>query len=221
VEAVADAIKALTAAGCDLVMALGASAIMDRRDVVPQALRRVGGEVTRFGMPVDPGNLLMLGTIGDATFIGLPGCARSLARSGFDWVLERVVAGLPIAAGNIAKLGVGGLLDEAARPTPRDAKDRGARTGIAAVVLAAGKSSRMGENKLLALLDGKPLVHHAVSAALASSARPVVVVTGNDADRVREALDGRRRRARVPGRHAPRDGGPSRDAHRGVRSRER
>ncbi len=189
-EAVTHAIGALVAEGCDPVMVLGASAIMDRRDVVPEALRRAGGEVTRFGMPVDPGNLLMLGTIGDATFIGLPGCARSLARSGFDWVLERVVAGLPIAAASIAKLGVGGLLDEGARPTPRDAKDRKAHTGVAAVVLAAGKASRMGENKLLALLDGKPLVHHVVSAALASPARPVVVVTGNEADRVRDALDG-------------------------------
>lgn len=190
VESAADAIRSLAAAGCDPVMALGASAIMDRRDVIPEALRRAGGEVTRFGMPVDPGNLLLLGTIGDATFIGLPGCARSLARSGFDWVLERVVAGLPIEAASIAKLGVGGLLDEAARPTPRDAKDRGARTGVAAVVLAAGKASRMGTNKLLADLGGKPLVHHAVSAAIASKARPVVVVTGNDADRVRDALDG-------------------------------
>ena len=190
IDAVADAIKALAADGCDPIMALGASAIMDRRDVVPAALRRAGGEVTRFGMPVDPGNLLLLGTIGHATFIGLPGCARSLARSGFDWVLERVIAGLPIAAGSIAKLGVGGLLDEAARPTPRDAKERRARGGVAAVVLAAGKASRMGDNKLLADLDGRPLVHHAVSAALASQARPVVVVTGNDADRVRAALDG-------------------------------
>lgn len=190
VDAVASAIGALVAEGCDPVMVLGASAIMDRRDVVPTALCRAGGEITRFGMPVDPGNLLLLGTIGDATFIGLPGCARSLARSGFDWVLEHVVAGLPIASAGIAKLGVGGLLDETGRPTPREAKDRGARKGVAAVVLAAGKASRMGENKLLAELDGRPLVHHAVAAALASGARPVVVVTGNEAERVRAALDG-------------------------------
>jgi molybdenum cofactor cytidylyltransferase len=57
-------------------------------------------------------------------------------------------------------------------------------------VLAAGRSSRMGNNKLLVELAGKPLVRHAVEAVLASPARPVVVVTGNEAERVRAALAG-------------------------------
>jgi molybdenum cofactor cytidylyltransferase len=188
-NAVAGAIAELRAAGCDPILALGASAIMDRRDVIPTALERAGGRVTRFGMPVDPGNLLLLGALGGATFIGVPGCARTLARSGFDWVLERVVAGLPVDAVAVAALGVGGLVDEAGRPAPREGADRPPRR-VAAIVLAAGRASRMGENKLLAELDGEPLVRHAVRAALASPARPVVVVTGNDADRVRAAVAG-------------------------------
>jgi molybdenum cofactor cytidylyltransferase len=187
VDEVTAAIASLAAEGCDPILALGASAIMDRRDVIPSALARAGGTVTRFGMPVDPGNLLLLGTLGAATFIGLPGCARSLARSGFDWVLERACAGLPIEPRAIAALGVGGLLEESARPEPRDVIDKPARQ-VAAIVLAAGRASRMGENKLVAELGGKPLVRHAVEAALASTARPVVVVTGNDAEAVRAAL---------------------------------
>ena len=59
---------------------------------------------------------------------------------------------------------------------------------IAAVVLAAGRSSRMGHFKLLAEIAGRPMLRHVVDAALASSARPVVVVTGNEADRVAQAL---------------------------------
>jgi len=188
-DEVAAAIMALAADGCDLVLALGASAIMDRRDVIPAALERAGGAVTRFGMPVDPGNLLLLGTLGAATFIGLPGCARSLQRSGFDWVLERVFAGLPVEPAALATLGVGGLLDEVARPSPREQPDR-RPGGVAAIVLAAGKASRMGANKLLAELDGEPLVRHAVRAALGSPAHRVVVVTGNDAERVGAALAG-------------------------------
>ena len=46
---------------CQLILIFGASAIMDRQDVIPRALRQVGGRVVHFGMPVDPGNLLLLG----------------------------------------------------------------------------------------------------------------------------------------------------------------
>ena len=63
-----------------------------------------------FGMPVDPGNLLLLGNIGDATVVGLPGCARSPKLNGFDFVLERLLADLPSARAEIAAMGVGGLL---------------------------------------------------------------------------------------------------------------
>jgi molybdenum cofactor cytidylyltransferase len=62
---------------------------------------------------------------------------------------------------------------------------------VAAVVLAAGRSTRMGgPNKLLLPLGGKPVVAHAVEAALASRARPVIVVTGHQAEAVTEALAG-------------------------------
>jgi molybdenum cofactor cytidylyltransferase len=62
---------------------------------------------------------------------------------------------------------------------------------IAAIVLAAGRSTRMGAaNKLLADVVGMPMVRHAVEAALASQARPVLVVTGHQADDVRVALAG-------------------------------
>jgi molybdenum cofactor cytidylyltransferase len=67
---------------------------------------------------------------------------------------------------------------------------------VAAIILAAGTSSRFraagGEHstKLAASLAGKPLVRHAAEAALASLARPVVVVTGHDQAVVEAALGG-------------------------------
>jgi molybdenum cofactor cytidylyltransferase len=182
VDAVAAALAELAAAGLDPILAMGASAIVDRRDVIPAALERAGGAIVRYGMPVDPGNLLLLGTLNASTVIGLPGCARSLERSGFDWVLERECANLPITAAAVGALGVGGLIVEGPRPFPIAANH------VAAIVLAAGHSSRMGENKLLVELDGEPLIRHAVRAALASHASPVVVVTGNDAARIHAAL---------------------------------
>lgn len=112
---------AITEALGDVVLILTASATSDPMDVAPSAVRVAGGTVTRFGMPVDPGNLLFLGEVGDRPVIGLPGCARSPALNGADWVLERVICGVPIGDAEISAMGVGGLLKEIpTRPRPRE-----------------------------------------------------------------------------------------------------
>ncbi len=195
--ALAAAIREMRRAGIELLLILGASAITDRRDVIPAALESVGGAVDHFGMPVDPGNLLLLGRLGGSKVLGLPGCARSPKLNGFDWVLQRLVADVPVTGRDIMLMGAGGLLKEIpTRPQPRagDSPAPAARAPrIAALVLAAGRSSRMGAaNKLLAAVDGTPMVAHAVDAALASQAAPVVVVTGYEVERVRAALPGRK-----------------------------
>lgn len=109
VPALADA---LGEARADVILILTASATSDPADVAPEAVRRAGGRVIHYGMPVDPGNLLFLGEIGATPVIGLPGCARSLAMNGADWVLERVLCGVPVSPANIAAMGVGGLLKD-------------------------------------------------------------------------------------------------------------
>lgn len=127
----AEAIRRLQS-GCDLMVIFGASAITDRRDVIPAAIEAAGGRVEHFGMPVDPGNLLLLGRLADGRpVLGAPGCARSPKENGFDWVLHRLLAGLPVGKAEIASLGVGGLLMEiVSRPQPRagsqaEVEDRG------------------------------------------------------------------------------------------------
>ena len=175
--------------GDAIVLVAGASATADRRDVIPAAIVAAGGVVERLGMPVDPGNLLCLGTLGGRAVIGLPGCARSPKRNGFDWVLERLAAGVPVTSAGIAAMGVGGLLPEAERPQPRAAAAAGT---VGAIVLAAGRSTRMGSNKLIADLGGKPVVAHVVDAIAAAGLPPPVVVVGHRADAVRAALAGRR-----------------------------
>ncbi|KIN60802.1 Molybdopterin biosynthesis protein MoeA [Sulfitobacter noctilucae] len=116
----ADLTAALRVAPGDLVLILTGSATSDPYDVAPSALRHAGGQVARFGMPVDPGNLLFLGDLAGRPVIGLPGCARAPALNGADWVLSRVICGVPVSADDIAGMGVGGLLKEIpTRPQPR------------------------------------------------------------------------------------------------------
>ncbi|CAN1553306.1 MoeA_like domain containing protein [Rhabdaerophilaceae bacterium] len=113
----------LDLSSCDILLIFGAAAITDRRDVIPRALEAVGGELIHLGMPVDPGNLLLLAQWRGKPVIGAPGCARSPAENGFDWVLERLVADIPVAARDIRAMGAGGLLMEiVSRPQPRGGK---------------------------------------------------------------------------------------------------
>jgi molybdenum cofactor cytidylyltransferase len=105
----------------EMLLILTGSATSDLHDTAPQALRAAGGTVARFGMPVDPGNLLFHGSLGDRPVIGLPGCARSPALNGADWVLERLACGMTLTDDDIAAMGIGGLLKEIPiRPQPRE-----------------------------------------------------------------------------------------------------
>lgn len=202
VAPVAEAIKE-AAAKADLVLVSGASATQDRRDVVPAAIERAGGRIEHFGMPVDPGNLLLLAELAGVPVVDMPGCGRSPRENGLDWVLRRLLAEVPVTARDIMAMGSGGLLkDTPARPLPRRqavagteehpaAGDKAAaprEPRIAALVLAGGAGRRMGGGKLLSDLGGRPLVRWAAEAALRSRARPVMVVTGAQDEELRPAL---------------------------------
>ena len=191
-NALAKALDEVLKAGAEMVVVFGASAIADTRDVIPAAVEAVGGRIEHFGMPVDPGNLMLVAEANGRPVLGAPGCARSPKENGFDWILMRLLAGLPVKRSDITGLGVGGLLMEiVTRPQPRavPVPEKGHR--IAGLVLAAGRSTRMGgPNKLLEEINGKPLVRIVAEQALASRASPVIVVTGHQRERVERALAG-------------------------------
>ena len=184
----------LAEGGCHVALVLGASAIADRLDVVPRAVALAGGTVEHLGMPVDPGHLTLFASLGRMSVLGLPGSARSPRPHGFDRILQRFAAGLRVRPDDIAQMGVGGLLKEIpGRPMPRDPglAHRGGERRIAGIILAAGQSRRMGRvNKMLAEIDGEPMIVHAARAMLASRASPVIVVLGHEIDRARHALRG-------------------------------
>lgn len=194
-------IDALAREGCDLILIAGATATADRNDVIPSGIRRAGGSVTHLGMPVEPGNLLLLGELADQRpVVCLPGCARSPALNGFDWVLARLLARIRIRREDIMKMGAGGLIKHqtvapAGGLSRQDAADEELprRAAIAAVVLAAGPAQhRDGRNRLLEPLAGEAVISRVVRTVVASQADPVVVVLGENAEAVRRAVSGLR-----------------------------
>lgn len=194
-QAIADGLQRLRAAGCDLLLILGASATTDRRDAIPAAVEAAGGRVRHYGMPVDPGQLLVIAELDGAPTLALPGSARSPRVGGNDWVLWRLMAGLEVTREDVMRLGAGGLLKEIpTRPLPRaeaapqKSAPKSGPPRIAALILAAGQSRRMGgDNKLLQEVYGRPLLANALDAAERSRAEPVVVVTGHQREEI-EAL---------------------------------
>ena len=201
-EPVARALDRLLADGADLLLVIGSSAVVDRRDVGPAGIVRAGGEILHFGMPVDPGNLICLGRLHDRPALVLPGCARSPVQNGIDFVLTRLFAGLKVTPIDIMRMGVGGLLKETdTRPLPREKAPSTVRSGaeprsapvIAAVVMAAGRSRRMAPHNKLLVTDkaGKPMIARVVENVLSSNARPILVVTGHQAEQIEHALGGR------------------------------
>ena len=193
-RAIAGQIRHALDDGAEMILVMGGSAITDRRDVIPAAIEQSQGEVLQFGMPVDPGNLILLGRVAGRPVIGLPGCARTPKLNGFDWVLQRLMADIDVTAADIRAMGAGGLLGEiGARPQPRESRPRPEhrRARIAGLVMAAGRSSRMGANKLLLDDGGHPIIATVVDHALAAGLAEVVVVCGHQEAEMRTALAGK------------------------------
>ncbi len=198
---VAEAIQELQT-DCDLVFIFGASAVVDREDVLPAAVVSAGGEVEHFGMPVDPGNLLFIGSVATTPVVGMPGCARSPKLNGFDWVLWRLLADVAVTARDIMLMGSGGLLKEISERGQLRQGQRNPLAGngtkakadapiIAALLLAAGSSRRMGkENKLLAEIDGEAMISRICREISASKTSRLFVVTGHEQMAIEKALSG-------------------------------
>ncbi len=183
----------------DCLIIAGASAISDRADVIPQSIELAGGSVQRFGIPIDPGNLLLLAEIKDTTVLGAPGCARSPKDNGLDRVLDRLVCELPVHNDWLNTLSIGGLLDEdVTRPALRreasPVRTGAAQLRIGALVLAAGHArqvaGRTHSTSIRSPLDdwqGKPIVEQVLSQLehtdFEQAFERILVVTGqNDPD---------------------------------------
>jgi molybdenum cofactor cytidylyltransferase len=194
-DEVTKAIKQLQDSDVDILIISGATAVADRNDVVPSAITECGGEIIHFGMPVDPGNLLLLANMDNNYVLGMPGCARSPKFNGFDIVLDRLFADISVTSTDIMKMGIGGLLKEIAdRPQPRvirSNKNKMKKTiKVTAIILAAGQSRRMGaENKLLMKFNDQPMIKHVAITLNESCLDEIIVVTGFESEQIKHVLN--------------------------------
>jgi len=108
-QALATAISAV-AEDCDILVMFSASAVADAADIVPRSILLADGKILRIGVPIDPGNLLVLGQRGGKYIIAAPGSARSVRDNSLDPVLDRLMAGIDLDSEDLARMGVGGLL---------------------------------------------------------------------------------------------------------------
>lgn len=204
VDELSQALLSVSESRPDIILIVGASAICDQNDVIPAAIEKLGGQVKRVGLPVDPGNLLMLAEHNGVPVLGLPGCARSIKHNGFDLLLDRIVCNVEITDVWLSSLCIGGLLGEAHdRPQPRVTvtANSKAESNVAALVLAAGSSRRAGNtNKLLHTFNAKPMICSVIESVLKSNVSAGLVVTGHQSDRVTQAIKSHN----IPVCHCPR-----------------
>ena len=98
----------------DIILIIGSHAITHIKDVIPNAIKMSGAKIIRFGIPVEPGNLLLLSKFKsvkrDIYIIGMPSCAKSPKENGLDWVLWRILCNINFKNSNLNELSVGGLI---------------------------------------------------------------------------------------------------------------
>ena len=102
-------IKKILKKNIELLLIYGETSISDINDVVPRSIVDIKGKIISSIMPTDPGNLLLVGTVNNVIIIGVPGCAKSPSRNGFDDILERVCHGEKFNKKKIAEIAIGGL----------------------------------------------------------------------------------------------------------------
>lgn len=184
-EEIKNSINELCTRQLDAILIIGPKTATSNKDPIPSGILKSGGQISQFGIPTAPGNLLIIGKRGSTTLLGLPGCSRSLKRNGLNLILEHFAAGNPLTATKIAKMGVGGLLDTSID----QAQESLPKSNIAIIILAAGCSKRMGAtNKLLININGSPIINYVIEAAINSFANEIIVVTGHESELIRNNL---------------------------------
>ena len=102
-------LKTKAISNTDLLLIYGSTSIADTNDVIPFGIRKAKGNIIAAGIPSDPGNLMLIAKLNNTIILGVPGCAKSLQKNGFDLILEQICHGIEISKKSVAEISNGGL----------------------------------------------------------------------------------------------------------------
>lgn len=109
-QKISQAITGALARNTEMILIAGETSIMDTDDITPRAIKAAGGEIVHYGVPVEPGNLLLLAYHNQIPIVGAPGCAKSKSYNVVDMVLPRLAVGERLTRRDLIALGHGGYL---------------------------------------------------------------------------------------------------------------
>lgn len=107
---IVDKILSFAQSGAEMIVATGGMSV-DPDDQTPGAIKAAGVEIVSYGIPMLPGNMYLVGYLGDLPVMGLPGCVMFKEKTAFDYLVPRVLTGERLTRADIVELGHGGLLN--------------------------------------------------------------------------------------------------------------
>jgi len=107
---IVDKILSFAQRGAEVIVATGGMSV-DPDDQTPGAIKAAGVEIVSYGIPMLPGNMYLVGYLGDRPVMGLPGCVMFKEKTAFDYLVPRVLTGERLTRADIVELGHGGLLN--------------------------------------------------------------------------------------------------------------
>lgn len=108
IDMILAAVESFRAQGAELIMLTGGMSV-DPDDLTPTAIRRTGADIITQGVPIQPGNMLMMARLGDVMLLGVPGASMYFPTTSLDIFLPRIFAGVAITKEEIAGYGEGGF----------------------------------------------------------------------------------------------------------------
>lgn len=103
-----EALGHYVASDADLILMTGGMSV-DPDDLTPTAIKNIGAEVITYGMPSQPGNMLLVSYLKDTCIVGVPGAAAKLKTTTLDVVLPQIFAGVKFTREDFIRLGDGGF----------------------------------------------------------------------------------------------------------------
>lgn len=107
-EEITDAAREHLENGADFLIFTGGMSV-DPDDLTPTAIRELGADIIRYGVPSQPGNMTLVAYLGDIPILGVPGAAIKLPTTVFDVLLPQIFSGDKITGEDLIRLGDGGL----------------------------------------------------------------------------------------------------------------